>query len=184
MAVKAKHNISRLAKQPVVIPAGVTLTVDGQNVLVKGPKGELSQTIHALVKLKLEEGSLSCLPKDGSADANMQAGTASANCRNIVHGVSEGFEKRLTMIGVGYKAQLQGSKLVLNVGKSHPDTYILPKGISAELPSQTEIVLKGIDKQLLGQVAAEIRAFRPPEPYKGKGIRYSNEYVIKKEAKK
>ncbi len=181
---KKPDKISRVAKQHIEIPAGVTVSIDGQAVSVKGPKGELMQVIHGAVEATLTDQILSCLPRQNIDGANMQAGTARANCANMVHGVSHGFEKKLVMIGVGYRAQLQGKKLVLSVGKSHPDEYHLPEGISAESPSQTEIIIRGIDKQLVGQVAAEIRRFRPPEPYKGKGIRYVDEYVVRKEAKK
>jgi large subunit ribosomal protein L6 len=192
---KSPERLSRVAKQPVVIPNGVTVTLDGQCINVKGPKGELTTKVHVAVELTLKDQQddssgvaaikvLMVRPRKGINQANMQAGTARANCYNMVHGVTQGFEKKLTMIGVGYRAQLQGNKLVLTVGKSHPDIFMLPEGIAADLPSQTEIIIRGIDKNLVGLSAAKIRDFRPPEPYKGKGIRYVDEYVIRKEAKK
>ena len=180
--------ISRVAKRPIPIPSGVTVTLDGQTINVKGAKGELSYVLHHSVSAQLTdlEGvqTLTVSPKASVSDANMHAGTSRALCYNMVKGVSTGFEKKLTMIGVGYRAQLQGTKLVLTVGKSHPDIFVLPEGISAELPSQTEIIIRGTDKQAVGQAAAKIRDFRPPEPYKGKGIRYHDEHVRRKEAKK
>jgi large subunit ribosomal protein L6 len=187
-SVKAPK-VSRVAKKPIQVPEGVTVTIDGQHISVKGAKGELSRSIHSDVSLTMDTNAntVICLPSqdvDSENNASMQAGTARALCSNMIIGVSKGFEKKLKMIGVGYRANLQGQKLVLAVGKSHPDEFLLPEGIAADLPSQTEITIKGIDKQVVGQVAAKIRAFRPPEPYKGKGIRYADEYVIRKEAKK
>ncbi len=180
---------SRVAKQPIVLPANVELTVDNNNrVVVKGPKGELHLQAHHSVQIsssKEESGVVvQVSEKPGASDSKMHSGTVRSICNNMVSGVVNGFEKKLIMIGVGYRAALQGKKITLTVGKSHPDIFELPEGITAECPSQTEIVIKGADKQLVGQVAAKIRAFRPPEPYKGKGIRYADEQIIKKEAKK
>ncbi len=176
--------MSRVAKAPVTVPAGVTVTQNGRQVEVKGSKGTLSFNLHALVELKQEEGKLQIAPVKESKDAWMQAGTARAVLNNLVKGVSEGFERKLQLIGVGYKAAVQGNVVNLSLGYSHPINYTLPEGVTAETPSQTEIILKSADKQKLGQVAANIRAYRAPEPYKGKGVRYSDEVVLRKEAKK
>ncbi|WLF83611.1 50S ribosomal protein L6 [Moraxella sp. ZY210820] len=176
--------MSRVAKAPVTVPNGVTVTQNGRQVEVKGSKGTLSFNLHALVELKQEEGKLQVAPVKESKDAWMQAGTARAVLNNLVKGVSEGFERKLQLIGVGYKAAVQGNVVNLNLGYSHPINYTLPEGVTAETPTQTEIVLKSADKQKLGQVAANIRAYRAPEPYKGKGVRYSDEVVLRKEAKK
>jgi len=153
-------------------------------VEVKGTKGTLSFNLHALVELKQEEGKLQLAPVKESKDAWMQAGTARAVLNNLVKGVNEGFERKLQLIGVGYKAAVKGASINLNLGFSHPIEYSLPEGVTAETPTATEIILKSADKQLLGQVASEIRGYRPPEPYKGKGVRYSDEVVLRKEAKK
>ncbi|OUY08817.1 50S ribosomal protein L6 [Acinetobacter populi] len=176
--------MSRVAKAPVTVPNGVTVTQNGRQVEVKGSKGTLSFNLHALVELKQEEGQLKIAPTSESKDAWMQAGTARAVLNNLVKGVSEGFERKLQLIGVGYKAAVKGTVVNLNLGYSHPIDYALPEGVSAETPTATEIVLKSANKQLLGQVAAEIRAYRSPEPYKGKGVRYSDEVILRKEAKK
>lgn len=176
--------MSRVAKAPVTVPNGVTVTQNGRQVEVKGSKGTLSFNLHALVELKQEEGKLQVIPVKESKDAWMQAGTARAVLNNLVKGVSEGFERKLQLIGVGYKAAVQGNVVNLNLGYSHPIHYTLPEGVTAETPTQTEIVLKSADKQKLGQVAANIRSYRAPEPYKGKGVRYSDEVVLRKEAKK
>lgn len=176
--------MSRVAKAPVTVPNGVTVTQNGRQVEVKGSKGTLSFNLHALVELKQEEGKLQIAPVKESKDAWMQAGTARAVLNNLVKGVSEGFERKLQLIGVGYKAAVQGNVVNLNLGYSHPINYTLPEGVTAETPTQTEIVLKSADKQKLGQVAANIRSYRAPEPYKGKGVRYSDEVVLRKEAKK
>lgn len=176
--------MSRVAKAPVTVPAGVTVTQNGRQVEVKGSKGTLSFNLHVLVELKQEEGKLQIAPVKESKDAWMQAGTARAVLNNLVKGVSEGFERKLQLIGVGYKAAVQGNVVNLSLGYSHPINYTLPEGVTAETPSQTEIILKSADKQKLGQVAANIRAYRAPEPYKGKGVRYSDEVVLRKEAKK
>lgn len=176
--------MSRVAKNPVALPAGVEFKQNGQDVEVKGAKGALSLTVHQSVEVKQEDGAITFAPRDGGKAASALAGTTRALVNNMVTGVSEGFVKKLQLIGVGYRAQAQGKKVNLTLGFSHPVEYQLPEGISAETPTQTEIVITGIDKQQVGQVAAEIRAYRPPEPYKGKGVRYVGENVRRKEAKK
>jgi large subunit ribosomal protein L6 len=174
--------MSRVAKSPVVVPAGVEVKLDGSNVSVKGGKGALSINLHDIVAVQLNDGVVTFDVKDGRSWAH--AGTARALVNNMVLGVTKGFEKKLELIGVGYRAKAAGKTLNLTLGFSHPIDYQLPEGVTAETPTQTEILLRAADKQLLGQAAAEIRAFRPPEPYKGKGIRYSDERVLRKEAKK
>jgi large subunit ribosomal protein L6 len=176
--------MSRIAKAPITVPAGVEVKVNGQEITVKGGKGELVRTLNDAVVVKFEESVLSFVPVEGVAGAWAQAGTARANVNNMVVGVTEGFKKGLLLQGVGYRAQVKGQEINLTLGFSHPVVYTLPKTITATAPSQTEIVLEGADKQQVGQVAAEIRAFRPPEPYKGKGVRYADENVRRKEAKK
>ena len=176
--------MSRIAKAPIELPSGVDVNIAGQDVTVKGKNGTLSISLNDAVAVNQAENVLTFEPREGASDGWAQAGTARAIVNNMVTGVASGFEKRLTLIGVGYRAQVQGSAINLTLGFSHPVVYNLPKGVIAETPSQTEIVLRSADKQLLGQVAAEIRAYRPPEPYKGKGVRYSDEYVRRKEAKK
>jgi large subunit ribosomal protein L6 len=176
--------MSRIANYPVSLPSGVEFKIADGHVTVKGQKGELEFRHHPLVSISQDGDSLTFAPVDDSKSANALAGTTRALINNMVTGVSSGFEKKLTIIGVGYRAQAQGKKLVLNLGFSHPVNYAVPEGISIETPSQTEIVVKGADKQQVGQVAAEIRRYRPPEPYKGKGVRYADEYVIRKQAKK
>lgn len=176
--------MSRVANVPVEVPSGVEVKLDGQEVFVKGTKGELRLVIHRDVDLTQEEGVLKVASRNGDRDGLAMAGTMRAIVANMVTGVSTGFERRLELQGVGYRAQAQGKKLNLQLGFSHPVEYELPAGISAETPSQTEVVISGVDKQLVGQVCAEIRAFRPPEPYKGKGVRYKGEHVRRKEAKK
>lgn len=176
--------MSRVAKAPVTLPNGVSVTLNDRQVEVKGKNGTLSLHLHELVELKQEDDAIILSPTVDSKDAMMHTGTIRALLNNHVIGVTEGFEKRLQLIGVGYRAQVTGDKVTLNVGYSHPVEYILPEGVSAETPTQTEIILKSNDKQQLGQAAANIRDFRRPEPYKGKGIRYSDEHVIRKEAKK
>lgn len=176
--------MSRIAKNPITVPSGVDVNVAAGEIRVKGTKGELAMTVNAAVEVKLEEGQLTFAPMPDAENGWAQAGTARAVASNLVVGVTEGFEKKLQLVGVGYRAQAQGKKLNLSLGFSHPVEYELPEGISAETPTQTEIVIRGIDKQAVGQVSAEIRAFRPPEPYKGKGVRYADEYVRRKEAKK
>ncbi|KAA9131795.1 50S ribosomal protein L6 [Marinihelvus fidelis] len=174
--------MSRVANNPITIPQGVDFNVDGQQVRVKGPKGNMALDLHPSISLEMGEGD--CSVKWSSKKDVAMAGTFRALLNNMVLGVSEGFERKLTLVGVGYRAQAQGTKLNLQLGFSHPIDYDMPEGVSVETPTQTEIVLKGCDKQRVGQAAAEIRAFRPPEPYKGKGVRYSDERVVRKEAKK
>lgn len=176
--------MSRIAKKPVVIPSGVTVDINGREVIVKGAKGTLTHMLHSLVSPKISENEFSVTANNASKEAVAQSGTARSLINNMVTGVSQGFEKKLKLIGVGYRAKVQGNSINLTLGFSHPVNHILPEGIIAETPSQTDIILKGVDKQTLGQVAAEIRAYRPPEPYKGKGVRYADEVVITKEAKK
>ena len=176
--------MSRIAKAPIELPSGVDVNIAGQDVTVKGKNGTLSISLNDAVAVNQAENVLTFEPREGASDGWAQAGTARAIVNNMVTGVASGFEKKLTLIGVGYRAQVQGTAINLTLGFSHPVVYNLPQGVTAETPSQTEIVLKSADKQLLGQVAAEIRAYRPPEPYKGKGVRYSDEYVRRKEAKK
>lgn len=176
--------MSRIGRKPIAIPAGVTVEIEGLDVHVKGTKGQLSHRLHTLVSVDLNDDVLQLKPNGTSKDARSQFGTARSILANCVTGVSQGFERRLNLVGVGYRAKVQGKTVNLTLGYSHPINYALPEGITAETPSQTEIVLKSIDKQLLGQVAAEIRAYRRPEPYKGKGVRYSDEHIIRKEAKK
>tara|TARA_R110001583_G_scaffold155515_1_gene307169 strand:+ start:417 stop:950 length:534 start_codon:yes stop_codon:yes gene_type:complete len=176
--------MSRIAKAPITVPTGVEVKVNGQEVTVKGNKGELVRTLNDAVVVELSEGVISFAPAEGFKDGWAQAGTARANVNNMVIGVVDGFKKTLLLQGVGYRAQVNGQDVNLTLGFSHPVVYTLPKSVSATAPSQTEIVLEGADKQEIGQVAAEIRAFRPPEPYKGKGVRYADENVRRKEAKK
>ena len=176
--------MSRVAKSPVEIPAGVEIKLDGQFISVKGGKGTLELNIHSNVVVKQEESVLTFEARDGAKHSRALAGTTRALVNNMVTGVTAGFEKKLQLVGVGYRAQAKGKTLNLNLGFSHPVDYTMPEGVTAETPNQTEVVIKGIDKQLVGQVAAEIREFRRPEPYKGKGVRYSDEHVRRKEAKK
>ena len=176
--------MSRIAKEPVEIPKGVEFSQSGTTVILKGSKGSLSMDLNSEIELVQEENKLQVKARSGSRFAVAISGTTRALLANMVHGVTEGYEKKLELVGVGYRAQAQGSKLNLTLGFSHPVVYTVPEGVSVETPSQTEVVIKGIDKQKVGQVAAEIRHFRPPEPYKGKGVRYAGERVVMKEAKK
>jgi large subunit ribosomal protein L6 len=176
--------MSRVANNPIALPSGVEVKLEGQQVSVKGSRGSMGFRVHADVAVAEEEGRLQVSARNGSKEARALAGTTRAVVNNMVMGVSQGFERRLLIQGVGYRAQVQGRKLNLQLGFSHPVEYELPDGVEAQTPSQTEIVLNGVDKQLIGQVAAEIRSFRPPEPYKGKGVRYADERVRRKEAKK
>ncbi|XSG82301.1 MAG: 50S ribosomal protein L6 [Methyloligella sp. ZOD6] len=176
--------MSRIGKRPVTIPSGVTATLDGQHVAVKGPKGELSQHLVDDVLLKLEDGELTVSPRDESKRSQAMWGMSRTVIANLVTGVTEGFTKKLEITGVGYRAAVQGKTLQLNLGFSHDVNYPIPEGIEIQCPKPTEIVVSGIDKQKVGQVAAEIRAYRPPEPYKGKGVRYEGEYILRKEGKK
>jgi large subunit ribosomal protein L6 len=166
------------------LPQGVEFKQEGNVVVIKGSKGSLSLELNTEVELSSEDGALSVAPRSGSRFAIAVTGTTRALLANMVQGVTEGYERKLQLVGVGYRAQAQGSKLNLTLGFSHPVVYDIPEGVSVETPSQTEVVVKGSDKQKVGQVAAEIRGFRPPEPYKGKGVRYSDEHVRLKEAKK
>lgn len=176
--------MSRVAKAPVAIPAGVEVKLNGQEVTVKGSKGELTRVLNSAVVIAQEETNLTFGPKEGVTNAWAQAGTAPALVNNMVVGVTEGFTKKLTLKGVGYRAAMKGNTVALTLGFSHPVEHALPEGIKAECPSQTEIIITGCDKQVVGQVAADIRSYRAPEPYKGKGVRYADENVRTKEAKK
>eukprot|EP00764_Aduncisulcus_paluster_P005791 gnl/Carplike_NY0171/2005_a2704_631.p1 GENE.gnl/Carplike_NY0171/2005_a2704_631~~gnl/Carplike_NY0171/2005_a2704_631.p1 ORF type:complete len:178 (+),score=32.90 gnl/Carplike_NY0171/2005_a2704_631:989-1522(+) len=176
--------MSRIAKKPVVVPAGVEVKLAGQSLAVKGKNGQLDLDLHPSVTVEQAEGQLVFAPRDGAKQSMALAGTTRALVSNMVVGVSEGFSKTLNLLGVGYRAQAKGKVVNLTLGFSHPIDYELPEGVSAETPNNTTIVVSGADKQRVGQVAAEIRAFRPPEPYKGKGVRYADEYVRRKEAKK
>lgn len=176
--------MSRIAKYPVELPKGVEFAQSGLNVTLKGSNGSLSMDLNPEVELSNEDNRLTVKPRSGSRFAIAMSGTTRALLANMARGVSEGFEKKLELQGIGYRAQSQGKKLTLTLGFSHPVEYTVPEGVSVETPSQTEILVKGADKQQVGQVAAEIRRFRPPEPYKGKGVRYLNERVVMKEAKK
>jgi len=176
--------MSRIANSPVELPTGVEIKINGQMVSVKGGNGTLDHEVHKAVEVSLNDNVFSVKAKAGVANASALAGTTRALVNNMVMGVSKGFEKQLKLLGVGYRAKVQGNVLNLTLGFSHPVNYAIPKGVSIETPSNTEIVVKGADKQVVGQVAADIRAYRPPEPYKGKGVRYADEYVRRKEAKK
>ncbi len=176
--------MSRVAKAPVELPKGVEFSQAGNLITLKGGKGSLTMELNSEVELAQDENTLRVSPRSGSRFATAIAGTMRALLANMAQGVSEGFEKKLELVGVGYRAQAQGNKLNLTLGFSHPVVYEVPEGISVATPSQTEIVVTGADKQKVGQVAAEIRRFRPPEPYKGKGVRYADERVVMKEAKK
>jgi len=176
--------MSRIAKAPVLLPKGVEATISGGTVSVKGGKGTLNIQLNDQVQIVNENGALQLSPKNNSQTANAMAGTSRALLQNMVKGVSQGFERKLELVGVGYRANAQGKSINLVLGYSHPIDYKLPEGVTVETPTQTEILLKGTDKQILGQVAAELRQFRAPEPYKGKGVRYAGEQVYRKEAKK
>ncbi|MDG2288455.1 MAG: 50S ribosomal protein L6 [Woeseiaceae bacterium] len=176
--------MSRIAKSPVELPKGVEFKQSGNVVTLKGGKGELSMELNSEVELKSEDGTLTLAPRSGSRFAMAVTGTMRSLLANMAHGVTEGYERKLELVGVGYRAQAQGKNLNLTLGFSHPVVYSSPEGINIETPSQTEIIIRGTDKQKVGQVAAEIRRFRPPEPYKGKGVRYADEHVVLKEAKK
>jgi large subunit ribosomal protein L6 len=176
--------MSRIASKPVEIPSGVEVNINGQSMSVKGKNGAMSMDVNNKVEVRQEDSVLNFKGKEGIDGSVAMAGTMRSLVNNMVVGVSQGFEKKLELIGVGYRAQAQGNKLNLTLGFSHPVVYDVPEGITIDTPSQTEIVVKGADKQKVGQVSAEIRAYRPPEPYKGKGVRYSDERVIRKEAKK
>ena len=180
--------MSRIAKTPITIPDGVKVSQVEEVLTVKGKLGEMTMNVHSLVNINNTDNVLTFFPVKGNQkeekSAWAQAGTARANTFNLIKGVTEGWEKKLTLIGVGFRAQARGKVLNLTLGFSHPVNYDLPEGVSVDTPSQTEVIVKGIDKQRVGQAAAEIRAFRPPEPYKGKGVRYTDEQVVRKDAKK
>ncbi|AUB54111.1 MULTISPECIES: 50S ribosomal protein L6 [Enterococcus] len=175
--------MSRIGNKIVVIPEGVTITQDGNNVTVKGPKGELTRTFSADIKMNIEGNEVTFTRPNDSKEMKTIHGTTRANFNNMVVGVSEGFQKGLELIGVGYRAQMQGTKLVLNVGYSHPVEITPPAGVTVEVPSNTQVIVKGANKEEVGELAANIRGTRPPEPYKGKGIRYVGEFVRRKEGK-
>lgn len=176
--------MSRVAKNPITLPSGVDVNLDGSKLTVKGTKGTMKLDLHAFVTLKNDGGMITVVPVKEGRDEWAMAGTFRALVGNMVTGVSTGFQKKLQLIGVGYRAQAKGNVLNMNLGFSHPVDYPIPEGITIETPSQTEILVSGCDKQRVGQVSAEIRAYRPPEPYKGKGVRYADEHVARKEAKK
>ena len=176
--------MSRIAKQPIDLPNGVEFSVNGREISAKGPKGNLSVTLHDAVELKQEDNVVTLSPKDERQSSLAVTGTMRSVIGNIIEGVVNGFEKKMQLVGVGYRAQAQGKQLSLSLGLSHPVNYQVPEGIEIETPAATEIVVRGCDKQKVGQVCAEIRAYRPPEPYKGKGIRYVDEEIVRKEAKK
>jgi len=176
--------MSRVGKSPIAIPDKVEVTISAREVSVKGPLGTLVQPVSGNVKIEKVDNQLEIKVGDNSRQANAMSGTTRALLANMVKGVSQGFERKLTLVGVGYRAQAQGEKLNLSLGFSHPVVHQLPKGVKAETPTQTEIIIKGADKQLVGQVAADVHNYRPPEPYKGKGVRYSDEQIVLKETKK
>ena len=176
--------MSRVGKKPVSVPSGVTANVSGKTINVKGPKGTLSLVVDERVVVAMDKGEIKVDPKDESKEARALWGTTRANLNNIMTGVTKGFERRLEITGVGYRAAVQGKNLQLALGYSHDVLYPIPEGIAVATPKPTEIVVSGIDKKKVGQVASEIRAYRPPEPYKGKGVRYSGEKITLKEAKK
>ncbi|GIQ72695.1 50S ribosomal protein L6 [Bradyrhizobium sp. RD5-C2] len=176
--------MSRIGKRPVTIPSGVTASVEGQTVKVKGPKGQLQFVVHDDVEVKFENGQVKVAPRVKTNRAQAMYGTARAQVANLVEGVTKGFEKKLEITGVGYRAAMQGKNLQLALGYSHDVVYAIPEGITIAVPKPTEIMITGNDPQRVGQVAAEIRAYRPPEPYKGKGVKYANEFIFRKEGKK
>jgi large subunit ribosomal protein L6 len=176
--------MSRVAKNPVVLPKGVEATLTAEQISIKGPLGTLSRPLNGDVKIARQDDKLTFEAASGSKQSNAMSGTMRALLHNMVHGVTKGFEKKLTLVGVGYRAQAQGDKLNLALGFSHPVVHQMPKGVKVETPTQTEIIIKGADKQQVGQVAAEVRAYRKPEPYKGKGVRYVDEVIVLKETKK
>lgn len=176
--------MSRVGKMPIAVPQGVDVKIDNDTITVKGANGTLTRVLSPLVTVKVDGGKLAVAPANDSAEADAMSGTTRALVANMVGGVGKGFEKKLTLVGVGFRAQAQGSKLNLQIGFSHPVVKDMPEGVKVATPTQTEIVISGADRQAVGQVAAEVRAFRPPEPYKGKGIRYADERVVLKETKK
>ncbi len=176
--------MSRVAKNPIVLPQGVDVALSTEVISVKGPLGAINFAANPAVKVEMENGTLLCRAIEGVANSGALSGTVRAIIANMVTGVSKGFERKLNLVGVGYRAQAQGDTLNLTLGFSHPVSHKMPVGVKCETPTQTEIVIKGVDKQQVGQVAAEIRAYRKPEPYKGKGVRYSDEVIVLKETKK
>ena len=176
--------MSRVGKKPVELGKDLTAEVQGQSVTIKGKKGSLTLAVNSEIEVKVDGNLVKVTPRSGSNFANAMAGTTRAHIANMVAGIATGFQKKLELVGVGYRAAVQGKKLNLTLGFSHPVEYPIPKGITIETPSQTEIIIKGMDRQQVGQVAADIRDYRPPEPYKGKGVRYTNEQIVLKEAKK
>jgi large subunit ribosomal protein L6 len=176
--------MSRVGKMPIAVPQGVDVAIAAEKISIKGAQGTLTRAQNPLVAVRNEGGKLTFTPANDSAEANAMSGTMRALLANMVNGVTKGFEKKLTLVGVGFRAQAQGAKLNLQIGFSHPVVKDMPAGIKVECPTQTEIIIKGADRQVVGQVAAEVRAIRPPEPYKGKGIRYADERVSLKETKK
>lgn len=176
--------MSRVGKMPIELPKGAEATTTAEQIVVKGPLGQLTLALTGQVAIKNENGVLSFAPADESREANAMTGTVRALVNNMINGVTKGFEKKLSLVGVGYRAQAQGEKLNLSLGFSHPIVHLMPPGVKCETPSQTEILIKGVDRQQVGQVAAEVRAYRSPEPYKGKGVRYADEVVTLKETKK
>ena len=176
--------MSRVAKNPIVLPQGVDVTLGAEQISVKGPLGSISIPANPAVTVEKDGSTLVCKPVEGAVNSNALSGTIRAIVANMVTGVSKGFERKLNLVGVGYRAQAQGDTLNLTLGFSHPVAHKMPAGIKCETPTQTEILIKGVDKQLVGQVAAEVRAYRKPEPYKGKGVRYANEVIVLKETKK
>jgi large subunit ribosomal protein L6 len=176
--------MSRVAKMPVAIPPGVDVVIGADRITVKGSLGTLEQNLNALVKIESHDGRMTFVPVDESTAANAMSGTMRQLVNNMVNGVTKGFQKKLMLVGVGFKAVAQGSKLNMQIGFSHPVDFVMPEGITVETPAPTEILIKGADRQRVGQIAAEVRSTRPPEPYKGKGIRYSDERIVIKETKK
>lgn len=176
--------MSRVAKKPIDLPAGVKIDVAGQDITITGPKGSLSHLLHEHVTVAIDGSVLNVVPRSEATQSRAQAGTARAILSNMVEGVAKGFERKLEIVGVGYRAQAKGPVLSLTLGFSHPVEFPVPVGITVETPTQTEILIKGVDKQQVGQVAANIRAYRRPEPYKGKGVKYAGEKILRKEAKK
>ena len=176
--------MSRVGKMPIALPKGVEASLNAEQITVKGPLGTMTQSLNGLVNVANDDGALKFEPANDSREANAMSGTLRALVNNMVNGVTKGFEKKLTLVGVGFRAQAQGDKLNLSLGFSHPVVHQMPDGVKCETPSQTEILIKGIDRQKVGQVAAEVRAYRSPEPYKGKGVRYADEVVLLKETKK
>jgi large subunit ribosomal protein L6 len=176
--------MSRVAKNPISVPSGVEVNLTSATISIKGPLGILTQSLVPQIRVTLADGSLQVAMANDSREAHAMSGTTRALLANMVLGVTKGFERKLTLVGVGYRAQAQGNKLNLTLGFSHPVEHMMPEGIKVETPTQTEIVIKGMDKQVVGQVAADVRAYRKPEPYKGKGVRYADEVVVRKETKK